>query len=45
MKYSLNSWVCAGVARATEYEMEEVVPSCCPLLLLDYIYVKCFKSK
>ena len=31
----------AGVAAATEGEMEEVMPSCCPLLLLDYIYLHC----
>jgi len=34
-----------GVAAATEYEMDEVMPSCCPLMILDYIYLKCFQSK
>ena len=37
-----SSW---GVAATTEYEMDEVMPSCCPLMILDYIYAKCFQSK
>ena len=34
-----------GVAASTEYEIDEVMPSCCPLMVLDYIYAKCFQSK
>ena len=25
--------------------MDEAMPSCCPLMVLDYIYAKCFQSK
>ena len=34
-----------GVAATTEYEMVEEMPSCCPIMVLDYIYAKCFQSK
>ena len=42
---SNDNFISWGVAATTEYEMDEVMPSCCPLMLLDYIYAKCFQSK
>ena len=33
-----------GVARTTEYEMDEIMPSCCPLMFLDYFYIRCCTS-
>ena len=30
-----------GVARTTEPDIDEMMPSCCPLMILDYIYLHC----
>lgn len=34
-----------GVAKTTEYEMDEEMSSCCPLMFLDYIYAHCFQTE
>ena len=34
-----------GVAKTTEPDIEEMMPSCCPLMILDYIYLQCSNNK
>ena len=36
---------CEGVAKATEPDIDEMMPSCCPLMILDYIYLHCSNNK